>query len=85
MAKEGGPPLSPIYVARQLGFFGLYKGALSCLLRDVPFAAMYFPAFAHLKKDLFCEGRDGKKLSFWETLAAGSIACALFIWLLHVI
>jgi len=74
MEGRGARQLSPIHVARQLGFFGLYKGVLSCLLRDVPFAAMYFPAFAHLKKDLFHEGYHGQKLSFWETLAAGSMA-----------
>ena len=32
-----------------LGFFGLYKGVRACLLRDIPFCAIYFPAYAHLK------------------------------------
>lgn len=44
------------------------------LLRDVPFSAIYFTAYAHLKKDIFREGENGKKLSFMETLTAAGIA-----------
>jgi len=73
-AIAGAKPLRAIHVARQLGFFGLYKGVTACLLRDAPWGAIYFPTYAHLKTDLFREGDDGKKLSFWETLAAASIA-----------
>ncbi|KAJ8921926.1 hypothetical protein NQ315_008560 [Exocentrus adspersus] len=36
-------------VVKELGLFGLYKGAKACLLRDVPFSAIYFPAYAHTK------------------------------------
>ena len=72
--RDGTAPLSPFRVARQLGLSGLYQGSVSCLLRDVPFAAIYFPVFAHLKKDLFHEGHNGRRLSFWETLAAASMA-----------
>ncbi|CAO1621451.1 unnamed protein product [Parajaminaea phylloscopi] len=59
---------------RQLGLLGLYKGASACLLRDIPFSAIYFPAYAHLKKDVFHEGLRGKKLSFGEMLASAAIA-----------
>jgi len=41
---------SAIQVMKELGFFGLYKGARACFLRDIPFSAIYFPAYAHLKK-----------------------------------
>ena len=44
------------------------------LLRDVPFSAIYFTSYAHLKKDVFREGENGKKLSFVETLTAAGIA-----------
>ena len=27
-----------------------WQGARACLLRDVPFSAIYFPAYAHVKK-----------------------------------
>lgn len=36
-------------VVKELGFFGLYKGARACFLRDIPFSAIYFPAYAHTK------------------------------------
>lgn len=52
---------------------GLYKGASACLLRDVPFSAIYFPAYSHLKRDLFHEGPD-HKLKISELLISGAIA-----------
>ncbi|CAI4226539.1 unnamed protein product [Auanema sp. JU1783] len=36
-------------VLKELGFVGLYKGARACFLRDVPFSAIYFPAYANAK------------------------------------
>lgn len=36
-------------VLKELGFMGLYRGARACLLRDVPFSAIYFPTYAHMK------------------------------------
>lgn len=52
---------------------GLYKGASACLLRDVPFSAIYFPTYNHLKRDLFGEGPT-KKLGVLQLLTAGAIA-----------
>lgn len=71
---EGAAPRGAIHIVRQLGVLGLYKGASACLLRDIPFSAIYFPAYSHLKSDLFHEGRNGKKLSFLETLGAAAMA-----------
>lgn len=71
---EGAIPKGAIHIIRQLGVLGLYKGASACLLRDIPFSAIYFPAYGHLKKDVFREGYNGKQLSFLETLAAAGIA-----------
>jgi solute carrier family 25 (mitochondrial aspartate/glutamate transporter), member 12/13 len=71
---EGIAPRGAIHIIRQLGLVGLYKGASACLLRDIPFSAIYFPAYAHMKKDIFHEGYNGKKLSFGETLASAAIA-----------
>ncbi|EGO05052.1 hypothetical protein SERLA73DRAFT_118690 [Serpula lacrymans var. lacrymans S7.3] len=71
---EGAVPKGAIHIVRQLGIFGLYRGASACLLRDIPFSAIYFPAYAHLKKDVFREGYNGKQLSFLETLGSAAIA-----------
>lgn len=73
-AKNSGVPRrSALWIVKNLGIVGLYKGASACLLRDVPFSAIYFPAYAHLKKDLFHEGPD-HKLTISELLMAGAIA-----------
>ncbi|KAK9900131.1 mitochondrial carrier [Cystobasidium minutum MCA 4210] len=75
MAKvTGDAPRGAVHIIKQLGLLGLYKGASACLLRDVPFSAIYFTAYAHLKKDLFREGENGKTLSFMQTLTAAGIA-----------
>jgi len=71
---EGVVPRGAIHIVKQLGLVGLYRGVSACLLRDIPFSAIYFPAYSHLKKDLFREGYNGKKLSFFETLASAAIA-----------
>lgn len=72
-AVEGTPKRSAIWIVRNLGLVGLYKGATACLLRDVPFSAIYFPTYAHLKKDYFGEG-PGKQLGIGQLLMAGAIA-----------
>ncbi|MBW0505855.1 hypothetical protein O181_045570 [Austropuccinia psidii MF-1] len=70
----GNEAKGAMHIIRQLGLVGLYKGAGACLCRDIPFSAIYFTAYAHLKKDTFGEGTNGKKLSFLETLTAAAIA-----------
>jgi solute carrier family 25 (mitochondrial aspartate/glutamate transporter), member 12/13 len=76
---EGAVPRGAVHIVRQLGLLGLYRGASACLLRDIPFSAIYFPAYAHLKKDLFHEGYHGKSLSFLETLSSAAIAYVTLI------
>ncbi|KAG7452245.1 mitochondrial carrier [Guyanagaster necrorhizus] len=71
---EGAVPRGAVHIIRQLGVLGLYKGASACLMRDIPFSAIYFPAYGHLKSDVFNEGYNGKQLSFLETLCAAGIA-----------
>ncbi|KAK3940741.1 calcium-binding mitochondrial carrier protein [Diplogelasinospora grovesii] len=70
---EGAPKRSAMWIVRNLGLVGLYKGASACLLRDVPFSAIYFPTYNHLKKDLFGESPT-KKLGVLQLLTAGAIA-----------
>jgi solute carrier family 25 aspartate/glutamate transporter 12/13 len=71
---EGASQRGATHIIRQLGLLGLYRGASACLLRDIPFSAIYFTAYNHLKKDVYKEGYHGKQLSFFETLGAAAIA-----------
>lgn len=65
-------------VMGKLGLRGLYKGASACLLRDVPFSAIYFPTYAHIKKDVFNFDPSNKtkrnRLKTWELLVSGALA-----------
>lgn len=48
-----------------------FQGAKACFLRDIPFSAIYFPAYAHLKTSFADEqGRLGPL----QLLTAGAIA-----------
>lgn len=67
----GGSKISALSVVKELGFFGLYKGAKACFLRDVPFSAIYFPAYAHLKAKFADENGYNHPLTL---LVAGAIA-----------
>lgn len=66
-----GPRVSALNVVRDLGFFGLYKGAKACFLRDIPFSAIYFPVYAHTKEKL---ADDDGRLGPLQLLTAGAIA-----------
>ncbi|XP_049640559.1 electrogenic aspartate/glutamate antiporter SLC25A13, mitochondrial isoform X1 [Suncus etruscus] len=66
-----GPRVSALSVLRDLGLFGIYKGAKACFLRDIPFSAIYFPCYAHMKSSFTNE--DGH-ISPGSLLLAGAIA-----------
>lgn len=51
---------------------GLYKGAAACLARDIPFSAIYFPAYAAMKECLSAGGEDGDTISAGHLLLAGA-------------
>lgn len=70
---EGVPRRSAMWIVKNLGLVGLYKGASACLLRDIPFSAIYFPGYNHLKRDFFGESQT-KKLGVFQLLTAGAIA-----------
>lgn len=60
-------------VVRALGFPGVYKGASACLLRDIPFSALYFPSYIFWK-DYFSNHWTETGSEQASTLLAGSIA-----------
>lgn len=70
--------LSAMKLIKKLGITGLYRGASACLLRDVPFSAIYFPTYAHIKRDIFGYDPSNKrcrsKLKTWELLISGGLA-----------
>uniref|UniRef100_A0A8K9UTW5 Solute carrier family 25 member 13 n=1 Tax=Oncorhynchus mykiss TaxID=8022 RepID=A0A8K9UTW5_ONCMY len=73
-----GPRVSAISVIKDLGFFGLYKGAKACFLRDIPFSAIYFPCYAHVKAYMSDEdGRIGPGKLLFSGAIAGMPAASL--------
>ncbi|XP_037919362.1 calcium-binding mitochondrial carrier protein Aralar1 isoform X3 [Hermetia illucens] len=66
-----GEKVRALSVVRELGLFGLYKGARACFLRDIPFSAIYFPAYAHIKSAVADEQGYNHPLSL---LVAGFLA-----------
>uniref|UniRef100_UPI0037E91B1C electrogenic aspartate/glutamate antiporter SLC25A13, mitochondrial n=1 Tax=Semicossyphus pulcher TaxID=241346 RepID=UPI0037E91B1C len=73
-----GPRVSALSVIRDLGFFGLYKGSKACFLRDIPFSAIYFPCYAHIKTYLSDEdGRIGPAKMLFAGALAGMPAASL--------
>ncbi|POS84879.1 calcium-binding mitochondrial carrier protein-like protein Aralar1 [Erysiphe pulchra] len=70
---NSAPPRSAIWIIRNLGLVGLYKGVSACLLRDVPFSAIYFTGYNHLKRDYFGESQT-KSLKIHQLLMAGAMA-----------
>lgn len=70
---NSAPPRSAIWIIRNLGLVGLYKGVSACLLRDVPFSAIYFTGYNHLKRDYFGESQT-QSLRIHQLLMAGAIA-----------
>lgn len=67
----GGSKVRAWPVVKDLGLFGLYKGARACLLRDIPFSAIYFPTYAHTKEYFANDDGYNHPLSL---LCAGALA-----------
>lgn len=63
-----------MWIVKNLGIVGLYKGAAACLLRDVPFSMIYFPSYAHMKRDVFGDGINGKEIGIVPLVISGAVA-----------
>ena len=72
MANPAAPRRGAVSIVKELGLLGLYKGAGACLLRDIPFSAIYFPCYSHVKKSVFHE--ETRQLGVFDLLASGAIA-----------
>lgn len=74
----GGHKISAVGVIKELGLRGLYKGSRACFLRDIPFSAIYFPVYAHMKLTTADEeGRNGAGSLLVSALIAGVPAAYL--------
>jgi len=60
-------------IVRELGVRGLYKGTAACLMRDIPFSAIYFPVYAASKRVLSEGTGESHELPWWRLLVAGAI------------
>ncbi|KAL7271273.1 mitochondrial aspartate-glutamate transporter agc1 [Rhizina undulata] len=70
---QGVPQQSDLWVVKNPGLVGLYKGASAYLLRGIPFFAICFPTYSHLKKDWFGESST-KQLGVGQLLISGAVA-----------
>uniref|UniRef100_A0AC35TM10 Calcium-binding mitochondrial carrier protein Aralar1 n=1 Tax=Rhabditophanes sp. KR3021 TaxID=114890 RepID=A0AC35TM10_9BILA len=68
--QNAGKKITVMSVLKDLGFVGLYKGSRACFMRDIPFSAIYFPAYAHAK--LASADENGHN-------SPGSLFCSAFI------
>ncbi|XP_043259319.1 calcium-binding mitochondrial carrier protein Aralar1 isoform X2 [Colletes gigas] len=75
----GGSKVRAWAVVKELGLFGLYKGARACFLRDVPFSAIYFPMYAHTKARLADEGGYNTPLSLLVSGALAGVPAAALV------
>jgi len=50
VVAQGHTRKSAFIIMNELGLRGMYTGVAACLLRDVPFSAIYFTTFANMKK-----------------------------------
>ncbi|CAK9818223.1 Calcium-binding mitochondrial carrier protein Aralar1 [Anthophora quadrimaculata] len=75
----GGSKVRAWAVVKELGIFGLYKGARACFLRDVPFSAIYFPMYAHTKARLADEGGYNTPLSLLVSGALAGVPAAALV------
>ncbi|KAL0961879.1 hypothetical protein UPYG_G00332800 [Umbra pygmaea] len=72
------PRVSAVTVMKDLGLLGLYEGAKACFLRDIPFSAIYFPCYAHVKASMSDEdGQIGPLRLLMSGAVAGMPAASL--------
>jgi solute carrier family 25 aspartate/glutamate transporter 12/13 len=76
---QKGPKVNVFSVIRDLGFFGLYKGARACFLRDIPFSAIYFPVYAHAKIATADDNGHNNALSLLASACVAGVPAAFLV------
>ena len=61
-------------VVQRLGIPGMYQGTIATLSRDVPFAILFFPGYANLRRFM---SRNNNNSMMFSNLMSGTIAGAL--------
>ena len=78
LAGPGAPQVTSMDIVRKLTLKELYKGSSACFWRDMPFSAIYFPTYAHVKRDVLgfdpSDPTKRNKLPTAELLVAGAVA-----------
>lgn len=64
---------SAAQVVQSLGLRGLYKGAGVCLMRDIPYAVIFFPMYANVR-DFFTDAQGNNSIA--SIVFAGATAGA---------
>lgn len=68
-----------ISTIKQIGGLGaLYRGASLCFMRDIPFSAIYFPCYGHLKK-LTHEHQMQEKTSYFVSGTLAGVPAAYLV------
>jgi len=68
-------PQSLQSVIRSIGYSGLlFTGARACLMRDIPFGAIYFPTYSFFKEKLSRREGNINYISATHLLLAGTLA-----------
>lgn len=70
--------LTAVQVVQSLGLRGLYKGAGVCLMRDIPYAVIFFPMYGNVKESLAdAQGKNSIASIVFAGAASGATAAGL--------
>lgn len=68
-------PVPLFNVVKELGIRGLYKGSMACMMRDIPFSAIYFPTYTFFRSNV--ENKDSATYQLLVGTASGIAAAGI--------
>lgn len=71
------------HVLRSEGFFGLYRGFTTTVLREVPFALLQMPLWEHLKQ--YWADYQASPVMPWQSALCGALAGGKYITIIIII